>query len=456
MSNHFTQNYKGIFGVTNAKNQYETIFMWLFTCATYLHFFIFNQYTIWLVCLLFIANILLLIYPKWLPPALFALTIYGGYALYHFPRIDNHVNLSAFILIGLVAIGLYARFNNKMVVFSTHLMIPAAIGIAFSLYFFAGFHKLNTAYLNIDTSCVNEFSLRLLTSLHIPQNYWKPIRQVAIYASLFIEVLVPLGLFFSQTRKFSLLTLIIFHVYIALNGLSNFGGLGMLIIATASVNFTSITSQEFKRIWWFVFFSVLSAFLYFLMSVLNLFGIYRLFIQGVIFTMGVICIWPVIQHASPTVISRRQYTRITIPIILFMTCWSMRSYVGFGNTGNLTMYSNLVTESSRSNHLLINTKYTKLFDWEENHVYITFTDSNYLHDYPLKQINHLLIPKTELAYRIQATEKNSYPLGAIVIDKTDTVVVPNLYFSIYAESKWWYKYIAFRPIQREGPNRCRW
>lgn len=446
----------GNFMLSSEKLRYISVFIWLYTCAAYLHFFIFNPSTLWLVCLLLISNIILLIRQQWITQAVIVLLLYGGYAIYHFPRIDNHVNLSAFILVGLIIASLYSVSIKRTQVFSTFFMIPAAIGIAFSLYFFAGFHKLNTDYLNIETSCVNEFSYRLLTVLHIPNIYWKPIRLFAIYASLIIELIAPIGLFFSRTRKFSLLTLLVFHIYIALNGLSNFGGLGVLIIATASIDFSSLTPRDSNRIWRFVFFAVLSAFIYLFMSIFELFGIYRLFFQGLIFTLGVICIWPVIYQSTPYYVNRIQYNRITIPIILFMICWSMRTYIGLGNTGNFTMYSNLVTESYRSNHLVIDTKYTKVFDWEEDHVYIAFTDSNYLHDYPLSQINHLLVPKTELAYRIHAAAKNTYPLGAIIIDQNDTIVVPDLHQSAYAANKWWYKYIAFRPIQPDGPNRCRW
>jgi hypothetical protein len=118
------------------------------------------------------------------------------------------------------------------------------------------------------------------------------------------------------------------------------------------------------------------------------------------------------------------------------------------------MFSNLLTEKTRSNHLFIDTKKTKLFDFEEDNILILK-----LHD-TLNRVGlkDFKIPKIEFEVLVKEwTKKYQHtPLNAVLVYKSDTIIIPDLKKSRFNQSKWWWKFVVFRKIQPEGANKCYW
>jgi hypothetical protein len=113
-----------------------------------------------------------------------------------------------------------------------------------------------------------------------------------------------------------------------------------------------------------------------------------------------------------------------------------------------------MTEKSRSNHLLINTQKTKVFNFEEDNLLILK-----LHD-TLKnnKLENYKLPMIEFKYLAGQWSKQ-YPnviLDAKIVYKNDTIVIDDIRKSKFNSRKWWYKYINFRKIQPENPNKCIW
>ena len=147
------------------------------------------------------------------------------------------------------------------------------------------------------------------------------------------------------------------------------------------------------------------------------------------------------------------------PVLLLSICfvmisfWTLRTYIGLGNTGNFTMFSNVLTEKSRSNHFIIDTKNSKLFDFEEDNILILKLPDTLKNN----KLENFKLPLIE--FKFKSTEwckKYDTKLNCTVVYKNDTIIVPDLKNSIFNEKKWWYKYLLFRKIKPEGPNECYW
>lgn len=83
-------------------------------------------------------------------------------------------------------------------------------GVCVILYFFAVFHKLNTGYLNPESSCAATFYARMASWLLIaPSTTWA--QYAAIYGTLLAESLIPICLCFTRTRRFGLALGVLFH-----------------------------------------------------------------------------------------------------------------------------------------------------------------------------------------------------------------------------------------------------
>jgi hypothetical protein len=103
--------------------------------------------------------------------------------------------------------------------------------------------------------------------------------------------------------------------------------------------------------------------------------------------------------------------------------------------------------------LIIDTKKTKLFDFEEDYVHIL-----QLHDTLKKtELKNAMLPLTEFKFRSNMwCKKYNVKLNCVLVYKNDTIVIPDLKNSKFYKTQWWYRYLYFRRIQPNGPNECVW
>jgi len=190
---------------------------------------------------------------------------------------------------------------------------------------------------------------------------------------------------------------------------------------------------------------------------------YRLFIekyqisffQGVLYNIGFLYFVIIYfkNYTSKKYHYQKNYNFYLVPTAILISLWTLKTYVGLGNTGNLTMFSNLVTEKSKSNHFLIDTRKTKIFDFEEDYVeIITLNNTNASENFVGYRI-----PVVEFKFMIQNSIENSNkPLPCALKYKNKILQFDDLKKSEFSTAKWWYKYLSFRNIQINGPNKCRW
>lgn len=379
------------------------------------------------------------------------------YFIEKFPRLANHGNIEFFIEIVILAL-LFCRF------FNLKLKIPAKlIGYLFrvsvvSIYFYTGFNKLNTDFFNPCVSCVNEINNYILgnfigTKINI-SDYYSSLFQ---YATIAVEMILPFGLFFYQTRKATAILLLLFHFYLNFAVYADFSALALFLIIGSILDFESKTNEN-KGIQWLKYYVgfTLVAFTIRQLLIKSHFNPYYFgCIEGSIFNIGwLIFLYHFFKNYEPKRYSFEKNFSLPLCIcFILISFWTLRSYIGLGNSGNLTMFSNLNTEKERSNHLVINTKYTKIVDFEEDNVLILK-----LHD-TLKKLNlvHHKIPITEFQFLSKKwSDRYKIKLHCVLVYKKDTIKIDDLKTSPFSATKWWYKYLYFRTIQTEGPNKCQW
>lgn len=84
------------------------------------------------------------------------------------------------------------------------------------VYFFAAFAKLNTGFLNPETSCGSQFYLRMAKSLPMfPTGQWAA--ELAIHLTLLFELGIPVLLLARRTRILGVFLGIVFHFFLSLD-----------------------------------------------------------------------------------------------------------------------------------------------------------------------------------------------------------------------------------------------
>ena len=396
-------------------------------------------------------------YKNWIVSA-FGILITALFYAFLFPRMANHSNLEFFISLGFLGVFVLKVFRTKFVIDPNLLSWIFRI-TAVCIYFYTGFHKLNTAFLNPCVSCVNQINEQLIfnfTGQTIPLS--ASFSRLFQYGSLFLELLVPFGLLIASTRKWSAILLLFFHFYLSFTVFSDFGSFALFLIIGCLIDF----NKPYKIKYWTKKISIYAIIALISIGTKLLLIHFRMdsnrinFIQGVIFNGAYIffCIAFFKQYSKVQTPFSKSFIPIFFSLILFFSIWALKSYVGLGTSSNLTMFSNLNTESSLSNHLLIDTKNTKIFPFEEDKILILKLDEKLHQD----ELEGFLLPKVEFKYRANQWCKGfpNEKISCTVVYKKDTLVIPDLRSTSFNTTKWWYKYLYFRKIQPNGATKCYW
>jgi hypothetical protein len=376
----------------------------------------------------------------------------------HFPRMANHCNIEIFIeliILGLISWKiLFPKFS-----LSSNLIQKIIQISLITIYFFTGFHKLNTDFFNPCVSCVNGINERIIGNftgieLKLPQN----LSCFLQYFTIFVEMILPFGLLHFKTRKWTAILLLFFHCWLSFVYYADFSGLATFLIIGSITNLEEkiIDTKLWNALKIYILFTLFAVIVNASCIKLGYTMNEKYFIQGLIFNIG----WFVFvlvffkNYVSKLNFFNKNHIPILSLIVFLISIWSLKAYIGLGNSSNLTMFSNVLTEKNRSNHLIINTKKTKIFDFEEDTVLILkLSDS-------LKKeaLVGYKIPKIEFQFEVHEWAKK-YPktnLNCTLIYKNDTIIIPDLKQSKFNKTLWWYRFVNFRKIQVEGPNFCYW
>jgi hypothetical protein len=412
----------------------------------------------WYVSALLGSCALLFVNFRLWPASLFAVAAASVPFVQHFPRQANHDNILTGVMLAVAAASVL-KLARKDVRLSPALCRRLFRTALVTIYFLSGFHKLNSGFFNPCTSCADLMAgsvLQALSGTHValPQALSYGLHMAVIL----MEMVVPFGLLHYTTRKYAAIALLAFHFLIAFYSYSNFSAAMVFLLCGGLL--TPVMLQDAaplaRAFRVYLFFAAASLAVPFVAPYAELPGRLPLFVQGALFNIGMAYFAAVFfrRYTPLRETPDRNALGLQISVIVLLGCWSLKAYAGLGNAGNLTMFSNLVTERSRSNHFLIDTRYTKLTRLEEDHLLVLRFDDRI----SLVRITGMRLPKTEFSYRAAqwCTRFPHRKLPAVIVYRGDTIAIPDLHRSPFRETAWWYKYAYFRPFPDRGPAGCTW
>lgn len=379
------------------------------------------------------------------------------YLLDFFPRIGNHSSIILFTSLTILLLFIFKLFSKKEVLNSKLLAYFFRI-FTVTVYFYTGFHKLNTDYFNTCVSCVNEINEYTLSNIFgFPIKIGDSLSRFFQIIALIVECIVPFGIMHYKTRSYSVLLLLLFHSYLSLSVFADFSAVGLFLLLGCFIDFESNSFSK-KTIFYIRLYLIMI-----MISVISPIFLSRIsvqtsvfpFIKGFIFLVGYLSffIYFFRNHDAKRYSFRRSYFMPLFILCISISFWTLKGYIGLGNAGNLTMFSNLVTEKSMNNHLLIDTKKTKLFNFEEDNVYIIKMDNPNIKE----NYTGYKLPIVEFRFLVKYwSKKFDKPIPCILVYKNKKYTFKDIKTSEFKNSKWWYKYLNFRKIQTTSPNECRW
>ncbi len=325
------------------------------------------------------SAVLLLARPFWAPLLLlFAASQLWMLVGHDPPAVDNHWWLIGCVNAGLLCSAASAARRDGAVPWRVAQLEPFALplvrGCVLILYGLSVLHKLNAAFLDPGVSCATELYAVLARRFPLPASAWLP--GLAIHATLVSEVAIPALLASRRLRTVGILYGLAFHYVLGLAGFQNFS---LTMVALYAAFLPAGFGRELARLrasvvrgrrllgwaasllglWLLIFLAVVAA-----LAARGLArdprwlvhaGWYALWmVCGPLLAAGYIVVTArLARDADPTsdrIAPRRAWHAVTFGLLLVN---GLSPYLGLKTEAAFSMYSNLRTEGSHWNHLLL-------------------------------------------------------------------------------------------------------
>ncbi len=376
-----------------------------------------------------------------------------------FPDLANHSNFNFFIFI-LLFFPMLKMCVSKEGPNLWHLVLTLR-WVVIGLYFFTFFHKLNWDFLNSSTSCANAKLEDYL--FYIPDNwvlFKLAILKMNPYLGLFVEAMIPLYLLLSANRSFGIFLVIALHFVLAPMGFTDFSSLAMAFVWT----FLDPDELDEEALWkhftWMASFCL--GFELILAPTRFPLGVesYEM-LDGFLF---ILAYTPFLYLYVRNSIDKRSlvfppnaFYKLALLILIF---YGSNNYLGLRTAGNFSMFSNLVTEGEKSNHILLGSNPFKLFHYQEDVVEIIKMDDQWAGFYRMMPMVDQKIPLIEFS-RIIDEIRTANAQGVRMTVKYQDKIYETNYAGFDANFDFpvpWIekKLMKFRFIQKEPPQHCHW
>jgi hypothetical protein len=194
------------------------------------------------------------------------------------------------------------------------------------------------------------------------------------------------------------------------------------------------------------------------------------FLNGLLLFVGVLLlIWPILQRLcsaqrlpwSGVPLVTQQTHPLVIGVFILLICfYGITPYLGLRTAGNFSMFSNLRTEGSVSNHLLLGNNPLKIWGYQEDVVTVLGINDEAAelgHKYvPLKGQQ---LPVVEFKKLIYKWTQANYVVPLQFDYQGQRYTTPNIVTDPIWQTpqrSWEMVLMDFRVIQTQGPNQCRW
>ncbi|MCY4484613.1 MAG: hypothetical protein OXC12_17205 [Spirochaetaceae bacterium] len=413
--------------------------------------------------------------PRRIEPLIIAQVLVLTTTLVDYPRIANHAALQMFVALYLIVMVGAALLRRRSIPFP-HIA-SALRGVAIVVYFYVGFHKLNTGFLDPASSCANWYHAKLFRSAFdytgsiqdvLPRIVyeWSPWIVVAT------ELLTFVLLLHRRTRLAGLCTAIPLHLYVSLSGFVDFSSmmhsLMFLFLPAVVADSTSVKRVLSGYRVGAVGIAIVS--FYMIEQWSSGIGAIRT-VQGVAYDLAVIAAVAVIivtlrQHRSTVVDNAEPVVPVNrgrfmyrmqngvLPALIFV--WGAFPYIGLSSYGSLTMFSNLVTAPAYENHLLVHPDATDLFGLQRDLVQVIDMEQRLARNFRHSPIGEL-VTRSEIGYQVRRTMRDhDQPLMAFLLENGEPTFYEDLRQSHYAAWPFATRWLFFREIDPVGEAKCRW
>ena len=285
-------------------------------------------------------------------------------AIVQAPVQSNHTIVRNFVVLGYWMSFFYAMFrslkwNDIFTNFTT-----AGQGSLLIMYFFGVFHKINTDFLNPDTSCAVVLWREMPKPLSLIDS---PIMHyLAIYGTFVVEGALICLLLNRRTRHIAVVGGILFHILLGLSNYAMYISFTTLAIALHCLflneeSALKIQSSNFMkavrvRVMHPAYF-VLAIVLIIVLAIAGFFGYFTLVTLLVTPLLLPFC-YAIIRYGDSKkpllALEKRWSAQIiggVLTSIFFMNCWA--PYLGLKSAQAVNMYANIRLEDGVSNHLIM-------------------------------------------------------------------------------------------------------
>lgn len=372
-----------------------------------------------------------------------------GLIVFSLPDLTNH-EVVLFLCYILILFGFWKDSKKPLNVLQGLLPL-----IFFWMYFWAGFHKLNMDFLHGSSSCA-AFMVSKMFSLQLSQVQTNIVAVLIIAVEFFLAITVMMP----RWRKIFLITAFSFHSLLLLGDFAPFTAniYVLLLLLLPEEILSSWLKTKAKRN--LLFYTA------FVMIGVSLFE----------FSLGKIPIqvslafreWPFFIGALPAVASLARLSvsswRLTpthfswiLSGLLFF--WGFQTYLGLRSNGVFDMYSNVSTDRSHANHLLVPIFLTETFPYQEDLVRVQFIKPP--RHWKLSRLQNSWVPRITLLNLVESLQDVEGPLEAQIettqgaFFTSDLVREQNSLWreKTYGSSFLMKKYLDMRPV---GSGKCQW
>lgn len=331
-------------------------------------------------------------------------------------------------------------------------LLLASLG---ALYAVAGFHKLNTDFLQSSESCGIVLGAKGLLALGLPTH--ESHAPVFIGGTLAVELGLPLMLLSPRLRPMVAVVGAGFHAFCSLAGYPRFSALSLACMAPL----LPAQEQWFDRathsaLWWTraAFVAALMLLMLQPQKISNTgFLLVNLTFVSALGVLGAQRLLPRRDGDPRTPLQLRGPWLVTPMLILVL---GLAPYVGLGTERAFGMYSNVRTEGGRSNHLIMR-PWMQLFDFQRD-LAVVVQDAG--QRVVPRQSKQRALPMMEIRQRL--ADPSPWRRDSATLGEEVTVVLEGRTLRLGAPTDrlsqslpaWQRKLLRFRAIEVTGPRQC--
>lgn len=364
----------------------------------------------WLYIAATLLSLLVVLKPRLMSAFVLSVLLGLGATLATLPVISNHTLMRVFLMTGMVIAFLSIFMQHRSLMRITPgdfyaSFAPFGKAMLAIMYFYGVFHKLNTDFLNPDTSCAVTLWELYPLPLGMADALWA--HYLAIYSALIIEAAIVVLLFIPRWKYFGLLLGLAFHFLLGINGYRFFVAFSSMTFALhflflpadflAQVRNGRMGRMIARRGWRYPALMLGPLVLYAGVLGLDLMSFYyatlSLFILVSVGVMAAVAIHmrACVMHEEDTWRGLRtpQPLLYGLSVLYFINC--AMPFIGLKTQQNLNMFSNLYTERGETNHIVI-TRPLYLFDFQTDIVRILKSNDPFFREL---QQEGLLVPYIE-------------------------------------------------------------